>query len=317
MEETCWSAATPQLEEADAGRRVDQDAAREDPAQQDAVHQDLVQEIYLEVNVLTFVFSGTFSGDAFRDAGFHFSDLWIGAQIGAANEADIGAEADAVVLEVDQNSDIEINVLNFLFTGDVQERAFDGLAVYFDDVRTEVWVAETNDARIRALGIPHADGRPEYVSGSGQEIVQSADQEIRLAVNLLTFEFSGTFGDDAFRDADFHFSRIAADLWVDVRNTAGLMAAGDDTGGDVAQTLSQQEDATFGLLNARFDDTYEGDAFRDADIHVADIGVGVRLAATNDALLEVGGDRRIESAGGILPPDVTGVAPGDAWMELG
>jgi hypothetical protein len=219
-------------------------------------------------------------------------------------------------LAADQHADVEVNVLNFLFTGEVRDRAFEGLAVYLDDVRIDVRVDTTNDAQTRVVGVLNPAGQPEAMGGPGQEIWQRAEQQLDLAVDLLAFEFSGTFGDDAFRGADFHFSRIGLDLSMDVRNAVGLMAAGDEAGGDIAQGLDQQDGATFGLLNARFDDTYQGDDFKDAEFHIADISLGMHVTAANGALLWAGEEQRIETAGGIPPPEITCAAPTDAWLEL-
>lgn len=273
------------------------------------VDQSVSQEIFVEINVLTFVFSGSFAQNAFQDAGFHFANIQIDVDLTALNSASLyAADSDAgdgalARQSADQRTDTQVNLLQFVFTGDVRDNALDGLAFYFDGVYTDVQVVTANDAdltaTIQSIGLPGSTG----YGGADQ----SVDQRVHAEVNVLTFEFSGVFDGDAFREADFYF----ADLWVgprvDAANNASLSATAAE--GSAGQAVSQATGAAFRDWNFEFDGIYGGDAFRDADMRFEGIRVEALIDVVNDIALVAPGVVGHEVGGPSLPLDAEAGAP--------
>lgn len=258
------------------------------------IDQSVLQDIYIDINVLTFVFSGSFAQNAFRDAAFHLANIRLDVGIDALNNASLVAangDGSGYAQHIDQTADqrtgTQINLVQFLVTGDVQENALEGLDFYLDNVEIDVRVATTNNADLTAVN--QATSRfLEEGGGSGAEL--QADQRIHAKINALTFEFGGTFGGDAFREADFYFTDLWIEARVDAINNAVLTATNGSPGGGTAgwasdQPASQLVQREFNELNFSYGEVYNGDAFRDADFTFSGLRIEALLNLVNDVAL--------------------------------
>ncbi len=256
--------------------------------------QSVFQDIHIDINILTFVFSGSFAQNAFQDAAFHLANIRLDVGVDALNNASLVAAngdgsgyAQHVGQTADQRTGTQINLVQFLVTGDVQENALEGLDFYLDNVEIDVRVATTNNADLTAVN--QATSRfLEEGDGSGAEL--QADQRIHAKINALSFEFSGSFGGDAFREADFYFTDLWIEARVDAVNNAVLTATNQSLDGAAPgwasdQPASQLTQSEFNELNFSYGEVYDGDAFRDADFTFSGLRIEALLNPVNDIAL--------------------------------
>ncbi len=213
----------------------------------------LGQQTLTEVNIFSFQFLGDVRDYAFENVQFYFDGIEIDVGIRAANGGDLvatngahlvaegegagGGAGGPIAPAFDQRAGLDLDVLVFAIGGTFGGSMFQGEVFDVTDLSLHLRAEVANAADLAVGNGGGGDAEGWIAHALGQRAVASVD--------VLTFEFSGEFSGDAFREAEFRFTNLAFDLRIDAANTAAL-AAGDAGSGTAELETAELKTVEFG-----------------------------------------------------------------------